>query len=170
MSSDTLPWESQRRDPDHSGPIKELLEQFLDYHRATIVQKCDGLTEEELRRRLVPSQTSLLGILKHLAYVELGWFQNTFANLNVADPGKDDPDWDWRLQEGESFETILAFYNDQCAKSRAITRAADLDDIALHPKVDKSLGWILVHMVEETSRHNGHADILREQIDGSTGE
>ena len=144
---------------------------FLDHHRATLVWKLDGVSDEDLRRPMVPSGTSLLGMVKHLAYVERGWFQGTFAGREVSFPGtKEDPDADFRIEPDESTQDIIDLYNQECEISRQIVAAASLDDMAQRTKrSDHSLRWILVHMIEETARHNGHADILREMIDGTTG-
>jgi Protein of unknown function (DUF664). len=118
---------------------------------------------------MVPSGTSLLGILKHLAYVERWWFRAVFAGDDVEFPWSDeDPDADWRPEEGGTVSSVLAFYDNECGRSRAVTAAASLEDLApRHEPV--SLRWILAHMLEETARHAGQADILRELIDGNTG-
>jgi hypothetical protein len=82
----------------------------------------------------------------------------------------DDPDAEFRIEESDTTESVIAFYNEECAQSRAIVAAAEPEDIAKHSKSERSLRWILVHLIEETCRHNGHVDILREMIDGQTGE
>ena len=145
---------------------------FLDHHRATLLWKIDGVSDEDLRRPMVPSGTSLLGMVKHLAYVERGWFQRTFLAQDVSFPWtKEDPDADFRIEPDETTQDVIDLYNQECEISRQIVGAASLDDMARHSKrSDYSLRWILVHMIEETARHNGHADILREMIDGTTGE
>ncbi|MGH2699534.1 MAG: DinB family protein [Actinomycetota bacterium] len=154
-----------------SASEKETLEAFLDYHRQTVTIKCAGLTEEELRRPMVVSGTSMLGIVKHLGYVERWWFQEIFAAQETEFPQKeDDPDAEFRIDDHETAESVFEFYTTECDKSRAIIAQADLDDIASHSKSVRSLRWILLHLLEETSRHNGHLDILREMIDGTTGE
>lgn len=160
-----------RSDPPHAAGERETLAGFLDYQRATLLGKVEGLDEEQARRRLVPSQTTLLGIVKHLAYVERWWFQEVFAGLDVEDPcTESDPDADWRIEPDDTVEAIVALYEAEVAVSREIAAGAGLDEIARRPGYDVSLRWILVHMIEETARHNGQADILRELIDGSTGE
>lgn len=162
---------STRVDPPTVGPDKVMLEAFLDYHRATLLWKVSGLSDADLRRRLVPSLTTLLGMVKHLAYVERWWFQMVFAGEDLPVPWtKQDPDADFRVEPDETTESILAFYHQQVARSRAITATASLDDLARSPGRDCALRWIMIHMIEETARHNGHADILRELIDGATGE
>lgn len=160
-----------RKDPPHTGAEQDLLEAFLDYHRATLLQKVDGLSDADLRRRLVPSATTLLGMVKHLAYVERSWFQKVFAGEDLPVPWtEEDPDADFRIEPEETTAEILAFYQEQVRRSRAITAGASLDEIARGPGRDHTLRWIMLHMIEETARHNGHADILRELIDGATGE
>lgn len=161
-----------RTDPPGQGPERELLAAFLDYNRETLLWKISGLDDEALRRRLVPSQTTLLGLVKHLAAVERSWFQRTFAGRDVPTPWTDaDPDADFRIEPDETTAQILALYQAEIAISRQIAAAApSLDAVAQRPDRPVSLRWIMVHMIEETARHVGHADILREQIDGATGE
>ncbi len=156
--------------PPSAEPIA-MLSAFLDFQRATLLWKVSGLTDEELRRPMVPSGTNLLALVKHSAAVETSWFQITFAGLNVRNAwSKDDPDGDWRIEPADTTDGIIASYVDACEKSRAIVKTAAWDDIAKREDRPVSLGWILCHMLEEVSRHVGHADILREQIDGATGE
>jgi len=155
-----------------AGDEKAVLAGFLDHYRRTLLDICEGLSEEELRRPMVPSGTSLLGLVKHLAGVEMGWFQDTVANEPVEYPfDESDPDADFRIEEGETSEEIFALYRDACARSREVLDAADLDDLVPNPKRyrDYNVRWVAVHMIEETARHAGHADIIREQIDGRTG-
>lgn len=152
---------------------KDLLEAFLDEQREILINKVAGASETDQRKHLVPSETTLLGLVKHLAYVERWWFQDRFAGQDASYPWTDE-DWDadFRIEEVESTEAILDLYRAECEKSRAITAAASLDDRSQHGTTSReppSLLWILLHMIEETARHNGHADILREQMDGATG-
>jgi len=168
--------EDTRHDPMRTGPEKETLEEFLEYHRDTLLWKLSGLSDLDLRRQMVPSGVSLLGIVKHLGFVEQNWFFG-FAGLEyeTAVPWTDeDPDADFRIEPAETTEDILDFYRATCARSREIVAGASLDDISRRSEVPPeglpTLRWILIHMIEETARHNGHADILREQIDGATGE
>jgi uncharacterized damage-inducible protein DinB len=165
--------EDNRPEPPYAGTEAETLAGFLDFHRATLLWKLEGLDDEQLRRSMVPSGTSLLGLVKHLAYVERWWFRQVWAGQRATYPWtEEDPDADWRVEPGETTEEVLALYRDECDRSREIVAAApDLDELADHPRRGKrSRRWILVHMIEETARHNGHADILREQLDGTTGE
>jgi hypothetical protein len=127
---------------------------------------------------MVPSGVTLLGIVKHLAFVERAWFQRRFADRDVpATPRTpDDPDPDFRIESSETTQEIIDLYKRECDISREIVANASLDDVAPETQPDSggrtgfSLRWILTHMIEETARHNGHADIFREMIDGSTGE
>ena len=161
-----------RVDPPPAAPERELLAAFLDFHRQTLLWKLSGLDDEAVRSRLVPSQTTLLGMVKHLAYVERWWFQRVFAGRDVAFPWSErDPDADWRVEPGESTAEIVTLYEAETAISRRIVaELASLDEVARLPGHGHSLRWIVVHMLEETARHNGHADVLRELIDGATGE
>ena len=144
----------------------------MDYHRATLLMKIDGVSDTDLRRPMVPSGTTLLGLVKHLAYVERWWFRRVFLDRDVSFPWTDDdPDADFRIEDDETTEDIVRLYQGECEENNAVVRDASLDDMAkFEPRSEFSLRWILTHMIEETARHNGHADILREQIDGSTGE
>ncbi len=154
-----------------SGDEKQVLGGFLDHYRATLLGICQGLSDEDLRRSFVPSGTSLLGMVKHLAYVERGWFQEGIGNGVAEYPfSDDDPDADFRFEPEETTEEIFDLYRAECAKSRDILEAASLDDLSEDPSrsADYNVRWIVVHMIEETARHAGHADILRELIDGKT--
>jgi uncharacterized damage-inducible protein DinB len=166
--------EDNRPEPPHVGSEAETLRGFLDFHRATLLWKLEGLDDEQLRRAMVPSGTSLLGLVKHLAYVERSWFQRVWAGQEVSFPWtRDDPDADWRIEPDETTADIVALYNGECDRSRQIVAAAAaLDEAVVHPRWKEAVSrrWILTHMIEETARHVGHADILREQIDGVVGE
>jgi hypothetical protein len=163
--------------PIAAGEMDSLLA-FLDFHRATLLWKVDGLAKEQLSRPLTPSGTNLLGLVKHLGYVERYWFAIFFAGLDLELPYSDqDPDADWRVGEGETAEQVVAFYQAEVARSREVVAGATPDDRGRSsivrrdgPASNFSLRWIILHMIEETARHNGHADILRELTDGATGE
>ena len=163
-----------RTDPAAVADERASLTGWLDYHRATLLQKCEGLTDDQLRRPMVPSGTSLLGLVKHLTEVEHGWFVRTFAQLDepYLFATDDDPDADMAATAQETTEDLIAGYRRACARSREIVAAAaSLDDVVPHRRLGSvDLRWILTHMVEETARHNGHADILRELLDGSVGD
>ena len=181
----------ERTDPPHAASELATLSAFLDYHRVTLLQKVAGVSDADLRRSplsgLVPGQSpdaeplTLLGLVKHLAYVERWWFAAVFAGETVAFPWTDaDPNADFRIEPDETTEAILELYRAEVEKARQIVRTAvqetgsettALAALSKNPaKADYSLRWIIVHMIEETARHNGHADILRELTDGVTGE
>lgn len=159
-----------RREPPHAGPPVAMVAAFLDHLRATMLWKLEGLSEEEATRRIAPSGLSLLGIVKHLAYVERWWFRAVFAG-EARDAPSVKADWDasWRIGPGESIAAVVALYEAECARSREIVAGGAWDAPSVSVRRPRSLGWILTHMVEETARHCGHADLLREQIDGATG-
>jgi uncharacterized damage-inducible protein DinB len=167
-----------RVEPPRRADERETLESFLDYYRETILWKVSGMSEEDLRRVIVPSGWSPLGMVKHLAYVERGWFRSRFAGEGeLAVPWTDeDPDADFRVEPGDTTEQILSFYRDECERSRAAAANGSLDDLAAHWPADRppenrpNLRWIYVHMIEETARHAGHLDVVRELIDGTTGD
>ncbi|MEA2486489.1 MAG: hypothetical protein QOF16_143 [Actinomycetota bacterium] len=164
----------ERTDPPKSASEKEMLASWLDYERDTMLWKIDGVSGQNLRRPMVPSGTSLLGMVKHLGWVERGWFHKTFLGQDVDERvpwTKEDPDADFRIEPGETTQQVIDFYKEECRRSREIVARADVEDHAKRSdRTEFTLRWILIHMIEETARHNGHADILREQIDGVTGE
>jgi uncharacterized damage-inducible protein DinB len=163
-------WERNQTDEVFTAKGHPTLSAFLDYLRETVLWKLDGLSDDDARRAMVPSGTSLGGIVKHLAFVERFWFQGVFAGAGVAFPwNEDDPDADWRVDSWETVSGLTEFYREEIARSREISAGVPLSRRAAHPEYGMSLRWILVHMIEETARHAGHADILREMIDGRTG-
>src|SRR2546423_1108301 len=164
----------RRPDVPFAGDEKAMLSAFLDRYRETILWKLDGLTREQASARLVPSATTLLGIVKHLAYVERGWFQINFAGEPPNYPWPEDEpdeDIDFRVLESDTIESISALYRQEIARSREIVAGASLEDLSKNrERGPRSLRWIIVHMIEETARHAGHADILRELTDGAIGQ
>jgi hypothetical protein len=163
---------------DHLGgrsAEREALTGFLDWHRAVIERKVDGLSLADASRIMTPSGLSPLGIVKHLALVERDWFRWTFAGDDVELPDTgDDNAPTFRVESGDTVEGVLATYRTDTDHARRITAAApSLDDLSARD-VDfyghVSLRWILVHMLEETARHAGHLDLMCEQIDGRTGD
>jgi uncharacterized damage-inducible protein DinB len=155
-----------------AGDERTILCAQLDDKRTILLRKVAGLPEGSLRSTTA-SSLSLLGLLKHAAYVERWWFRHVFAGEDVAFPWTDeDPDADLRPEPDESAEAIAALYRDELDHSRRIVAAASLDDVARRPRGDEptTLRGILVHMIQETSRHLGHADVIRESIDGATGD
>jgi uncharacterized damage-inducible protein DinB len=168
-----------RTDPPDSGPELVQLTAFLDYQRATMLRKADGLTGEQLTQPLPSASLTLAGLLNHLAKVEDTWFRVRFAGLPEAGwradaAGAADPDWDFDTAGSVAPEELRERYRTACAASREIVaQAPDLDRLSARPRRDGGhvdLRWILIHMIEETARHAGHADLLREAIDGVVGE
>jgi uncharacterized damage-inducible protein DinB len=151
---------------------KLVLATFRRQGHNAILALCDGLSDEQLRQRLVPSLTTILGMVKHLAYVERWWFQDVFAGRHCEYPWSDtDMDADFRIEPAESTAEILELYRNECAESAAITERHELDDISVNhtQRPPCTLRWTILHMIEETARHAGQADILRELLDGRTG-
>ncbi len=169
-----------RTDPDLRADERTSLTQFLDFHRATLISRIEGLTIEQLAVTRPPSALTLAGLIKHLALVEDSWFVDRMAGRPLPEPWRsapfdDDEDWDFHSATDDSPEELLALYRAACDRSRAVVAEYDdLDALSVVPsRGDEglfSLRWILLHMIEETARHNGHADLLRESIDGLTGE
>jgi uncharacterized damage-inducible protein DinB len=164
--------DAERRQRRGNGDERELLERFLDFERDTLLWKASGLTEQQLRKPLTPSGMSLLGLVKHLAYVERNWFQFRFLGQTVYIPWRQgDPDGDFRIEPDEKPESIFALYRGEIEESRRIVAATDsLETVAVDPDRPVTMRWILIHMIEETARHAGHADLMRELTDGKTGE
>lgn len=162
-----------RRDPPLIAPEREMLPVWLDYQRATLEMKCDGVPPGRLRERGVPPSTiSLLGLVRHMLDVERGWFRRTLAG-EVAQPlyySDTNPDGDFDDVDDADVEADFAAWRAECENARTVVVSFDsLDDVG-RGKREFSVRWVLVHMIEEYARHDGHADFLRERIDGSTGE
>ena len=155
-----------------TGAEKESLKVSLDRHRDAILWKLEGLSDDDLRRRLVPSGTSLLGLVKHLGAVEYGWFCTTFGRTTEPLPfDEDDPEADLRIRPEETTEDVLAFYGRARAAADQVIGELDVEDTGTAWFGDTvTMRWVLIHMVEETARHAGHVDILRELIDGMAGD
>lgn len=178
--------EHGRPEPPFDGDEAATLLGFLDYQRATLEWKCRGLDDKQLRVALPPSPVTLGGLLKHLACVEDSWFTEVVAGQPLPEPWASadfsaDPDWDWHSAAADSGDALRALWAEGVNRSRTIVKAqlSQGGDAALsrtHPVLpwggqDRvSLRWVLAHMIEEYSRHNGHADLIREPIDGQTGE
>jgi Protein of unknown function (DUF664) len=155
-----------------TGGEKESLQVALDRHRDAVLWKLEGLDDEQLRRPMTPSGTNLLGLVKHLALVEYGWFCDTFGRPSESLPfDEDDPDADLRVEPEETTADVLALYGRaRAAADRAIGEIG-LEETGIAWFGDPvSMRWVLIHMVEETARHAGHADIVRELLDGMTGD
>ena len=164
----------RRLDVPFAGDEKAMLSAFLDRYRETILWKLEGVTTEQASARLVPSASTLLGIVKHLAYVERGWFPIYFAGGPVNYPWAEDepdPDIDFRVSVTDTIESVSRLYREEIVRSREIVAGASLDDLSKEQnRGPRTLRWIMVHMIEETARHAGHADILRELTDGAVGQ
>ena len=145
---------------------RRMLEAMLDFHRDALVRKTQGLDDETLRRSAVPSGTNLMGLVYHLKRAEQWWFEGCFAGR----PFDGDPPREHTAPASATYFDLVEDYRRQCDTSRAIAGAAELDDVAANAFMKPTLRWVLAHMIEETARHNGHADILRELIDGHAGE
>jgi uncharacterized damage-inducible protein DinB len=158
--------------PDSTGSERPVLEAFLDVHRQVLVSKVDGISEIEARHRRVPSKTTLGGLIKHMIGVERGWFQEVLARRDPEDigPNVGGGDESWDLAENETVSSLIKEYEQTCEQSRQTAAGFALDDAVPEPDLGQvSLRWIYIHMIEETARHVGHADILREQTDGAVG-
>lgn len=157
----------------------ELLTGFLDAYRDALLRKLDGVPEEELRRSRLPSGWTPLELLKHLTFVERRWLCWGFLAEQVDDPWGDsggDPDGRWQVRGDEPLELLASQFRDQCRRSREVTSSAALTDRARvggrfrTPDEAPTLGWILVHLLQEHARHLGHLDVVRELTDGAVGE
>jgi hypothetical protein len=153
---------------------RELLTGYLDWYRSVVEGKVADLSLLDASRVMTPSGLSPLGIVKHLGYVERSWFSVRFAAAEEKPLwAEDDPDADFRIESGETVASVVHFYRAATDDSRRIAARASLDDLSqsVSPHYGTvSLRWILVHMLEETARHAGHLDLMREQIDGRTGD
>ena len=151
-----------------------MLVAWLEYQRSTLLWKCEAIDGVALARCTVPpSSLSLLGLVRHMTYVEWHWFEHVFAGTSAPAPISldDDLDADFNDLRPEAASADVEHFIERCDQSRALVAAADnLDVLAVAADGPISLRWIMIHMVEEYARHNGHADLLREQIDGSVGE
>jgi uncharacterized damage-inducible protein DinB len=174
--------EQGRPEPPVAADEVATLLGFLDYQRATLEWKCSGLNAAGLRATAAASSMTLGGMLKHLAYVEDHWFSRSLHGRDPAPPWdsvdwKADPDWDWHSAGTDAPDQLRALWQDTVARSRRLVAEAlaggGPGGLARRGWPDgrtPSLRWILCHMIEEYARHNGHADLIRESVDGLTGE
>lgn len=173
----------ERAEPAYSNDEVGMLRGFLDHYRATIRMQASGLTDAQLDQTLPPSDLTLGGMLKHLAFVEDYWFSYNLRAHEPAPPWDaapwdDDPDWDWHSAAGAPHAELDALLADAIARSddhlEAVLAAdAELDRPVARPREPgkgetATVRWVLVHMVEEYCRHAGHADLIRQSIDGAT--
>jgi uncharacterized damage-inducible protein DinB len=169
--------EITREDPPLVEPEREALRSWLDYHRLTLLHKCAGLTGAQLKERSVPpSSLSLLGLVRHMTEVERWWFRRTAGREEVSGPYSTD-DWrdaDFDDLKGADAAACLQAYRDEIEAAQQAVEGLSLDDTVEsrghHPERVRDLRWIYLHMIEEYARHNGHADLVRECIDGATGD
>jgi uncharacterized damage-inducible protein DinB len=163
----------RRTEPPYGLPERAMLEAWLEFHRTTLALKCEGLDDAGRKSRPVPtSKLSLHGLVRHMAEVERNWFHRVL----LREPDAPDIWYDPAIEDSELFplddadwEADLSMWQAECDRSRAAAAGKGLDDTGLRRGEPCSLRWIYVHMIEEYARHNGHADLIRELIDGSVG-
>lgn len=168
----------ERIKPVRHGEERTMLRAMLNFQRAEFLSKLDGLETTELRLSLPPSDLTLAGLTKHLALVEDSWYQNRFAGEPLVEPWAsapfdDDFDWEFHSAVVDSGEQLRTLYTAAIERSNAIYDAAESLDQLNHSGGDVepfSLRWVTLHMIEETARHAGHADLIRQSIDGSTSD
>ncbi|MFC8917446.1 DinB family protein [Streptomyces sp. NPDC047821] len=165
---------TERTGPPLVGDERAMLRAFLDYHRATLAMKCDGLSDEDLRRRsMPPSALSLLGLVRHMAEVERAWFRRTIAGEDV--PLVWSPEGDYQVAydaTGATRAEAFAAWEAEVEHARRVEASAPSLDVTGHNArggVDVSLRHVMLHLIHEYARHNGHADLLREGVDGTVG-
>ncbi|MFD5383834.1 DinB family protein [Streptomyces sp. NPDC059474] len=165
---------TERPEPPRTADERTSLEGWLDFHRATLALKCEGLDDKQLREASAPpSELTLLGLVRHMAEVERSWFRRVFAHEDTPPIwySDQDPDGDFRIADGDTAESAFAIWRDEITKAREAAAGHSLDEVVTRPdRGDYNLRWIYLHMIEEYARHNGHADLIRERIDGVTGE
>ncbi len=181
MAEDITNGEDRPFPPGQAGELDTLVG-FLEYQRATFSWKCSGLSDDQLRSALPPTSMTLGGMLKHLASAEDAWFTNVVGGHEMPEPwashdSDEDLDWSWASAAQQSGAELRAFWAERVTRSREIVDsavkehgAAALDRSHSAWLGNVSLRWVIVHMIEEYARHNGHADLIRESIDGETGE
>jgi uncharacterized damage-inducible protein DinB len=182
-----MTWSGPARVGDHEGMTddrtmpasnageRDMLEGWLEFHRQTLARKCEGLTDKQLRTAAVePSELTLMGLVRHMAEVERIWFRKVLTD-EACGPiwfSDGDPDGEFHLTDADTWDEARATWQSEIATARANAAGAGLDDLArgrTRHGESPSLRWIYTHMIEEYARHNGHADLLRERLDGVTG-
>jgi uncharacterized damage-inducible protein DinB len=163
----------ERTEPPLVAQERAMLDAWLDFHRDTLAVKCDGLTGDQLRERAVPpSSLSLLGLVRHMAEGERQWFKMVFGGEQIPYHYYTDDSPDAEFDDVDSADVAEAFetWRSECADARErAAEAPSLDVTGTQDGKEFSLRWIMIHMIEEYARHNGHADLLRERIDGTVG-
>jgi uncharacterized damage-inducible protein DinB len=165
---------TERISPPLTGGERETLRTFLDFHRATLAMKCAGLTDEQLRERSMPPSTlTLLGLVRHMAEVERTWFRRVIDGEDVGLVWSESGDFQEAYDAaGSTRAEAFAAWETEVAHARRIEQAAESLDVTGHNArwgEDVSLRLVMLHLIHEYARHNGHADFLREGIDGTTG-
>jgi uncharacterized damage-inducible protein DinB len=166
---------TQRPIPPLNADERTTLESWLEFHRTTLAMKCEGLDDEQAANAAVePSGLTLTGLVQHLAEVERNWFRRVLAGQQappIYDPQADPrgPDGGFDLTDDSTLDGALATWRAEVAQAREQCAGRALTDTGIFMGQDVSLRWIYVHLIEEYARHNGHADLLRERIDGTTG-
>jgi uncharacterized damage-inducible protein DinB len=164
-----------RPKPLSSGGERDQLVSWLAFYRSTLLKKCSGLTFEDLcRRPVATSSMSLLGMVRHMTFVEQVWFDARFAGNDVTEYYRrpDDREAEWTELASATLDQVVADFEHACETSDELARGHDLDETVRRPGANREpvdLRWIYIHMIEEYARHCGHADIIRELIDGTTG-
>lgn len=162
-----------RVNPPLVADERTRLDGWLDFHRATLLHKCAGLTGKQLAQRPVASsQLSLLGLVRHMAANERVWFRIRFAHADVEDLYQSDEHpqgGEFALAGPVTAETDFAIYNEEVAQARTVLKGRSLDETFGDENVIVDLRWLYAHMIDEYARHNGHADLVRELVDGTTG-
>jgi len=165
----------ERPMPPLNSDERATLEAWLDFYRSTLALKCEGLDDEQLRTAAVaPSPLTLLGLVQHMAEVERNWFRRVLVGEHappIYDPGADPAGHDggFEVSDQASYRTAKAIWQDEIARARANCAARGLDDTSPYMGAQVSLRWIYTHMIGEYARHSGHADLIRERVDGATG-
>jgi uncharacterized damage-inducible protein DinB len=163
----------ERSDPPYAADERRRLDSWLDFQRATLLSKCAGLTGEQLVQRPVATSTlSLLGLVRHMAANERIWFRIRFAGEDIdglyESPGYPDGA-EFDLIDAARADADFQIYLDELTESRRVTRGRSLDETFGDETVTVDLRWLYAHMIGEYARHNGHADLIRELVDGVTG-
>ncbi|KUO18044.1 DinB family protein [Streptomyces dysideae] len=168
---------TQRSEPATNADERTMLEGWLEYHRQTLAWKCEGLTDAQLRTASVePSELSLMGLVRHMAEVERGWFRKVLVDEDAGPIyySEEDPDGEFHLTETDTWQEAHATWQAEIETARRNAADFALDDMSRgksrHTGNRFNLRWIYTHMIEEYARHNGHADLVRERVDGATGD
>ena len=163
----------RRQEPAYVLDESEMLEAWLEFHRATLELKCEGLSDEQLKQRPVEtSALSLHGLVRHLAEAERSWFRRVLLiqpDLPRIWCTDDNPDLDLLPLDNASWSTDLIVWQNECALAREVAARVSINHTGMRDGEPCSLRWILNHMIEEYARHNGHADLIREMVDGKVG-